>query len=85
MLHIYDNSRIHFGSVIFHLTLSSRGSTIQLPYKSNIRVTLKERYNARGHKLRIPTRKKAQFVTVTGIADVLYCLYQGESKWKSQN
>ncbi len=24
-------------------------------------------YNARGHKLRIPTRKKAQFVTVTGI------------------
>ena len=25
-------------------------------------------YNARGHKLRIPTRKKAQFVTVTGIS-----------------
>jgi hypothetical protein len=27
-------------------------------------------YNTHGHKLRVPSRKKAQFVTALGIADI---------------
>jgi hypothetical protein len=33
-------------------------------------------YNARGHKLRIPTLEKAQFVTVTGIIKMLEFLWK---------